>query len=168
MSKSRTMSTLVIAALSAVRAAASSAGTPSIVTVKSGSRTTCAGVRLQACSLAGNDRRPSTRPRLALSNGGGAASGAERICSRRTIRLAHGHGKSREPNQGGSEEGREFSLCGSLPLPPRPELHRHRSGRQFSPLPFAPGNPRFPGAATLWGASLPHCSTIWSITLTGS
>ena len=28
-----------------------------------------------------------------------------------------------------------------------------------------PGNPRFPGEATPRRASLPHCSTVWSITL---
>jgi hypothetical protein len=39
------------------------------------------------------------------------------------------------PNEGGSKGRREFSLPGSLPLPPRPGLHQHRTGMQFPVLP---------------------------------
>jgi hypothetical protein len=62
---------------------------------------------------------------------------------RRTIPAGLVTESDRDPTQGGGEGGREFSLPGSLALPPCPELRIHRPGRELPSLPYAPETPDF-------------------------
>jgi hypothetical protein len=96
----------------------------------------------------------------ALSNGDGARSGAERMF----FAANHSDWLTVTESHRGPIRGQGVLPVRVPALPPRPELRRHRSGRQF--LRFSmPGTPDFRGEMTSRGVSLPHCSIVWSITL---
>jgi hypothetical protein len=95
-----------------------------------------------------------------LSHGEGARFGVERMRSATNHSGWLGHRKSQGPHQG----GREFSLPGScLASSPRAAQILIRDAAPCTCVRL--GNPRFPVEATPRRASLPHCSSVLSITL---